>query len=455
MIDEAKKAEETASLESDESLAEIAEQEEDETLPPEEVPARFNPTKVFVLIIMAIVLVAILLMFFSTGNSKKKGKELDKSGVRTEVRFDQRKKEDDQSSSAPNPEAAAQQSQTDDEEILAGLPDNLKFSQPEDYQQQKPQVTRVGSYSGAAQSSRPDTKNSRSPRKIEGLKGQEYTANANSNIIEAMMNGSSGGNGKPKYYSTEKNAYTAGRPDKEEYIKQMTNRVYETNNSPPFEQTQRESFFSNNRGNTSSGYLGYNALWDGTIISGALMTAINTDNPGVVIARVTENVYSSFDNSLLLIPEGSLLYATYNSSVSYGQSMVQVAWNLLIRPDGYRVMLGNMNGTSIDGQSGYKGRVNNHPWETLKAMGMIAIYSLIQTEFSRDINKTNNEYLRNASQDVYAQTQKIGGKIIDRALDIKPTIKIPQGTEIKLITNVPLELPPVEIKQPTMKYKRK
>ena len=217
----------------------------------------------------------------------------------------------------------------------------------------------------------------------------------------------------------------------------------------------KEEFYSNGNGTGGSGqYMSYNSLWDGTIISGALVTAINTDNPGVVIARVTENVYSSYDHSFLLIPEGSLLYATYNSSVSYGQNKVQVAWNLLIRPDGYRITLGNMNGVNAQGASGYKGNVNNHPFETLKALGLIAVYSMIQTEIINDINDTKNEYLQNAMTDVYAEANKIGNKIVDRALDIKPTITIKAGTEIKFITNTPLELPPMEINQATKKYIR-
>ena len=227
------------------------------------------------------------------------------------------------------------------------------------------------------------------------------------------------------------------------------------NQSAASYQSNKENFFGNQGTGTGKGqYMPYNSLWDGTIISGELVTAINTDNPGVVIARVTENVYSSYDHSFLLIPEGSLLYATYNSSVNYGQNKVQVAWNLLIRPDGYRIVLGNMNGVDIHGASGYTGNVSNHPWATLKALGLIAMYSIIQTEAMNNINSQRNEYLQNAMSDVYTQSARLGNKIIDRALDIKPTIKIKQGKEIKLITNVPLELPPCEVYQVTRKYIR-
>ena len=146
--------------------------------------------------------------------------------------------------------------------------------------------------------------------------------------------------------------------------------------------------------------------------------------------------------------------ATYNSSVTYGQKDVQVACNLLIRPDNYWVQLGNMNGVNAQGASGYRGSVSNHPFETLKALGMIAMFSIIQTEISNDINSQNNEYLKNSMTDVYAEASKMGNKILNKALDIKPTIKIKEGTEIKLITNTPLELPPVEIPVAQERYVR-
>ena len=219
--------------------------------------------------------------------------------------------------------------------------------------------------------------------------------------------------------------------------------------------SNKENFFNNNSGTVGNGYyMSKSSLWDGTIISAALVTSIDTANPGVVIARVTENVYSSYDHSYLLIPEGSMLFATYNSSVSYGQNRVQVAWNLLIRPDNYRIQLGNMNGVDSQGASGYKGHVNNHTFETLKAMGMIAMFSIIQTEVTNTIDNQSNEYIQNSLTDVYAEASKIGNKILDRALDIQPTIKIGHGKEIKLITNGPLELPPVEVNQVTQKYVR-
>ncbi|MDR3311796.1 MAG: hypothetical protein LBS64_01505, partial [Spirochaetaceae bacterium] len=64
-----------------------------------------------------------------------------------------------------------------------------------------------------------------------------------------------------------------------------------------------QNFSGGQTGGTVSGgvFLRDNALWIGTVIPGILVTGINTDLPGEVIARVTENIYDSLTGKNLLI----------------------------------------------------------------------------------------------------------------------------------------------------------
>lgn len=71
-----------------------------------------------------------------------------------------------------------------------------------------------------------------------------------------------------------------------------------------------------------------------TLVPAALITAINSDLPGDVIAQVTEHVYDTVTGRFLLIPQGSRLYGRYDSVVSYGQERVLVAWQRLVLPNG-------------------------------------------------------------------------------------------------------------------------
>lgn len=441
----------------------IIDSEAEEELPPpeEENEAReVNVGNIIGLIVIGILVIFLIAFIAVSAGGKKKNKkdatELDKAGTKTVIEFKDKTPVDFYSTNPDEENPTVEKNEEQMNEVIDNLPSELQL--PIQGETGKAPVSSVGSGSGSYKSDRPDTRNSKSPRKIEGLAALDYSnQQQGQNLVSQIMSGNYGTNASGQ------------RMTKEEFIAQqmaqtqtLQNQLYGsstlggTSTSGGYNSgSEKENFFNAARGNTGNGsYLSKAALWDGTIISGALVTAINTDNPGVVIARVTENVYSSQDHSYLLIPEGSLLMATYNSSVSYGQNKVQVAWNLLIRPDNYRVQLGNMNGVNVQGASGYKGSVSNHPFETLKALGMVAVYSILQTEVTNDINSQKNEYLQNAMTDVYAESSKLGNKMVDRALDIKPTIKIKEGTEIKLITNVPMELLPVEVTQATQKYVR-
>lgn len=485
--------------------------EEVETMPPEdENTSKGKHVNISIAIFafiglvgLAMILTIIMPMF---NNKNDDSKDLDKAGSKYVHNFIKKQKEvaslqqddittnDEEKEITTIDEELEDKPQKDKGKELSPQEINVTAQSAEDkinqqFQQSDPgyaPVAPVGSTRGSGgggsyQSDRPDTRNSRSPRSIEGLKGQQYIAAApdtNANIIRsALFGGGYGGingtNGNAPYSATSlQNFQNADgtRMTKEQYITRQLQQAIQAQQAQrgigggqaqqntSFQQ-QRENFYNNGTGDNQNGqYLSYNSLWEGTIISGALITSINTDNPGIVIARITENVYSSYDHSFLLIPEGSLLYATYNSSISYGQNKVQVAWNLLIRPDGYRIPLGNMNGVSAQGVSGYKGFVNNHPWETLKALGMVAIYSVINTGVTKELKSQNNnsysEYEKNAVNDVYNQMSKMGNKMLDRALDIKPTITIHSGKEIKLITNTTLELPPVQLTPVTRQYIR-
>lgn len=439
----------------------IIDTEAEEELPPpeEENEAReVNVGNIIGLIVIGVLVIFLIAFIAVSAGGKKKKKqessELDKAGTKTVIEFKDKTPVDFYSANSDEENLNVEKNEEQMNEVIETLPP--EFQLPIQGTEGKAPVSSVGSTGGSYKSERPDTRNSKSPRKIEGLAALNYSnQQQGQNLVSQIMSGN---------YGTNANGQ---RMTKEEFIAQqmaqtqaLQNQLYGSNmlggtNGTYNSGSEKENFFNASSGNTGNGtYLSKAALWDGTIISGALVTAINTDNPGVVIARVTENVYSSQDHSYLLIPEGSLLMATYNSSVSYGQNKVQVAWNLLIRPDNYRVQLGNMNGVNAQGASGYKGSVSNHPFETLKALGMVAVYSILQTEVTNDINSQKNEYLQNAMTDVYAESSKLGNKMVDRALDIKPTIKIKEGTEIKLITNVPMELPPVEVNQATQKYVR-
>ena len=294
----------------------------------------------------------------------------------------------------------------------------------------------------------PDTRNdSLQGKSISGIKGLTSTQQSYSTDYQQTIAKNTTSSGNTGGYSL---------PSKEEYMNNVLgaysqaygnatsqNNAYKVQN----DQDGKNSFFNNGRQGSNVGqgeWLNLNTLWQGTIFEAVLTSELNTDLPGEITARIAKNIYSSQDGRYLLIPQNSVVYGTYNSSISYSQNRVQVAWHTLIRPDGYQIQLGNMNGTDAKGASGLKGWVNDHPLAYLKAIGLMSVFSIVNTEFSKQMNGTQNEYVQNLLANSQNVTMELGDKLIDRAMNVQPTIKIKSGTKINIVVNQNLNLPPCE-----------
>ena len=70
----------------------------------------------------------------------------------------------------------------------------------------------------------------------------------------------------------------------------------------------------------------------GSVIPAVLVSGVNSDLPGPLLAQVSENVFDSASGKRLLIPQGSRLIGSYRNASSYGQQRVQVVWRRLIFP---------------------------------------------------------------------------------------------------------------------------
>jgi type IV secretion system protein VirB10 len=317
---------------------------------------------------------------------------------------------------------AAVEEQEDDEEILNNLPPvnpEYRYAPPEE----KTAEPAASAGSGTA-SSRPDTKGDPLQGKtISGIKGITPTQKryAQGNVLY----------GDAAALSGAANPYARfGMPSKNDYTAQMLS-AYGQGGTPGYgspstyanqnDQSGKQQFHTAGRENAGNGmWLGPAAVWQGTIFEAVLTSSINTDLPGEVTAVISRNVYSSLDGRYLLIPQNSKLFGSYNSSISYSQSRVQVAWHTLIRPDGYAISLGNMAATDSQGAAGLKGIVNDHPFQYLKAIALMSVFNIISAEFENTADTTNNRHVQNVLANSQSVATTLGSKLIDRALDVQP-----------------------------------
>ena len=170
-------------------------------------------------------------------------------------------------------------------------------------------------------------------------------------------------------------------------------------------------------------------LKSGTLLPCVLISGLNSDLPGNMIAQVSENVWDTATGRYLLIPRGSRLIGTYDNQISYGQSRVLVMWSRLIFPDGSSLVLDNLKGADQSGYSGFKGQVNRH-WGSIISSALFISLLGAGVELAaptdngnRDTNDPRSILAENAAS---AVAEAIA-QIIQREANRQPTIKIKPG----------------------------
>ena len=114
-------------------------------------------------------------------------------------------------------------------------------------------------------------------------------------------------------------------------------------------------------------------LMAGTVIAASLITGLNSDLPGFVIAQVTENVFDTVSGRHLLIPQGSRLVGKYDNIVAFGQERALVVWQRIILPDGSSIVIDNLPATDTGGYAGLADQVDFHTWKLLKGVALATV----------------------------------------------------------------------------------
>ena len=179
----------------------------------------------------------------------------------------------------------------------------------------------------------------------------------------------------------------------------------------------------------------------GTTIPMTLITGVNSDLPGMLTAQVSQHVYDSPKGRWVLIPQGTRLVGQYDSRVTYGQNRLLVVWNRLIYPDGSAMELGGMPGADQAAQSGLADKVDNHYF---RIFGSALLLSVISAGFEIATNDDEgvDENQQTAREAVARQMSQVAGRVLEKNLNIQPTITIRNGQIGAVMVNKDLYLRP-------------
>lgn len=179
-------------------------------------------------------------------------------------------------------------------------------------------------------------------------------------------------------------------------------------------------------------------LQAGSVIPAALITGIRSDLPGQITAQVTQHVFDSPTGRLLLIPQGTRIIGEYSNDVGFGQRRVLLVWNRLILPNGRSIVLERQPGADPSGYAGLEDGVDYNWWDLARAAGLSTLLS-VGAELAASDDDRLVQAIRDGVQDT---VDDAGQKIIQRQLQVAPTLTIRPGFPVRVIVTRDLVFEP-------------
>jgi type IV secretion system protein TrbI len=179
-------------------------------------------------------------------------------------------------------------------------------------------------------------------------------------------------------------------------------------------------------------------LFEGTVLESVLINRLDGQFSGPIECLLTDNVYSH-DRQHLLIPAGTKLLGQARKVESFGQTRLAVSFHRLVMPDGYSASLDHFQGLNQIGDVGLRDHVNNHYlriFGTSLAIG--AIGAVAEGGTSGALTASGGDLMR---QGFAQSTAQSSAQILDRFLNILPTVTIREGHRVKVYLSGDLALP--------------
>lgn len=168
----------------------------------------------------------------------------------------------------------------------------------------------------------------------------------------------------------------------------------------------------------------------GKVIDAVVETAIKSDIPSTIIARVSDPVYGE-QGRYELLPAGTRLFGEYSSVVKAGQTEIAAIWRRAITPQGVEIML-DSPATNNLGIVGMGGKVNNHFFRMFSTAALLSVFGAATATVDVKGSDNNNSAAQYRSE-VAKAFNDTAQNMLSKHADIPPTIEVKQGTQIKIL----------------------
>jgi type IV secretion system protein TrbI len=179
-------------------------------------------------------------------------------------------------------------------------------------------------------------------------------------------------------------------------------------------------------------------VFEGTILETLLINRLNGTFAGPVDCLVTTDIYSH-DRQQVLIPAGTKVLGEARKVEAFGQQRLAVFFHRLIMPDGYSVSLDQFKGLNQIGETALRDRVNNHYLQIFGVSLAVGILGGISQAGTGNV--LTSSPLDRARAGLGSSLANSSTEILDRFLNILPTVSIREGNRLKIYLSGDLLLP--------------
>jgi type IV secretion system protein VirB10 len=180
-------------------------------------------------------------------------------------------------------------------------------------------------------------------------------------------------------------------------------------------------------------------ILEGTVIETVLLTRLNGTLAGPVACLVTTPVYSE-DRQHVLIPAGARVLGSAAPVQTWGDSRLAVSFHRLLMPDGHTYSLDGFHGLDQVGEAGVTEDVNRHYLQIFGASAAIGALSGL-AQFGTTSGLASTTFGDQYRQAAGASLASSSSRILDRYLNVLPTITIREGYRVKVYLTADVELP--------------
>jgi type IV secretory pathway VirB10-like protein len=179
-------------------------------------------------------------------------------------------------------------------------------------------------------------------------------------------------------------------------------------------------------------------VFEGSILEAVLINRLEGQFAGPVECLLTTDVYSH-DRQHLLIPAGTKAIGETRKVENSGQTRLAVVFHRLLMPDGYSVNLDQFKGLDQIGDTGLRDQVNNHYLRIFGvSLAIGALGALAEAGTNSGLVTSSSDLMR---QGFAQSTAQSSAQILDKFLNILPTVTIREGHRVKIYLSGDLALP--------------